>query len=100
MIPHLAEEAWARLGHSDMLVDTAWPQHHPELAKETTITVGVQVNGKLRGTIDIAPGMAEAAVRALALAEAQAQERIRAALEGRVIRKVIVVPDRVVNLVV
>ena len=100
MVPHLAEEAWARLGRSTMLVDTPWPRHEPALAKELTITVGVQVNGKLRGTIDIVPGMAEAAVRELALAEAQAQERIRTALEGRAIRKVIIVPDRIVNLVV
>ena len=71
------------------------------LTREDVITLAVQVNGKLRGSIEnVARGLDEAAVRALALKEAEAQERIKNALEGKAIRKVIVVPDRIVNLVV
>ena len=100
MIPHLAEEAWARLGHHTLMVDQSWPTHDEALAREDIVTLGVQVNGKLRGTFDVAPGLDEASVRALALKEAEAQEPIRNALAGKAIRKVIVVQDRIVNLVV
>ncbi|MSP20939.1 MAG: leucine--tRNA ligase [Alphaproteobacteria bacterium] len=100
MIPHLAEEAWQRLGHATLVADEAWPDHDDALAREEVITLGVQVNGKLRGTIDVAPGTDEGAVRALALREADIQERIKNALEGKPIRKVIVVQDRIVNIVV
>jgi leucyl-tRNA synthetase len=96
MMPHLGEEAWAALGHTTLLADTPWPDFDPDLAKEQTITVGVQVNGKLRGTIHISPGLGEDEVRELALA----QERVQSALEGKKIRKIIVIPDRIVNVVV
>ncbi|MBT3396409.1 MAG: class I tRNA ligase family protein, partial [Alphaproteobacteria bacterium] len=96
MMPHMAEEAWALLGHTTPLTETPWPTFDPELAAEQTVTVGVQVNGKLRGTLHIPPGLDEAEVRELALA----QDRVQLAIEGREIRKVIVVPDRIVNVVV
>ena len=96
MMPHLAEEAWAALGHRTPLTETPWPDFDPELAQEQTITVGVQVNGKLRGTLNVAPGLGENEIQALALA----QERVVLAIEGRPVRKVIVVPDRIVNVVV
>ncbi len=100
MTPHIAEEAWARLGHRTLVTDESWPGADEGLAREDVVTLGVQVNGKLRGTLDVAVGTEEAAVRALALKEAESQERIRNALEGKPIRKVIVVKDRVVNIVV
>ncbi len=101
MTPHLAEEVWVRLGHTPLLVDEPWPVHEEALAREDVITLAVQVNGKLRGSIqNVARGLDEASVRALALREADGQERIKNALEGKPIRKVIVVPDRIVNLVV
>ena len=100
MMPHLAEEAWAGLGHKALLCETPWPEHDPALAREDVVTIGVQVNGKLRGTLEIGAGQDEATIRERALAEAKVQERIAHAIEGRTIRKVIVVPDRVVNLVV
>ncbi len=96
MMPHLGEEAWAALGHNTLLADTPWPDFDPGLTKEQTITVGVQVNGKLRGTIQIPPGLGEDEVRELALA----QERVHLALEGKKIRKIIVIPNRIVNVVV
>jgi leucyl-tRNA synthetase len=66
------------------------------LAAEQTVTVGVQVNGKLRCTLDITPALGEAEVRELALD----QDRVKLAIDGRPVRKVIVVPDRIVNVVV
>ena len=96
MMPHMAEEAWALLGHTTPLTETQWPEFNPELAAEQTVTVGVQVNGKLRCTLDITPALGEAEVRELALD----QDRVKLAIDGRPVRKVIVVPDRIVNVVV
>ena len=96
MMPHMAEEAWALLGHTTPLTETPWPEFDPVLAAEQTVTVGVQVNGKLRGTLHITPGLGEAEVRKLALD----QDRVKLAIDGRAVRKVIVVPDRIVNVVV
>jgi len=95
MVPHLAEECWARLGHSALVAETPWPAFDPALAREDTITIAVQVNGKRRGEMEIARGTAAADLekRALAL------EPVQRALEGRAPRKVIVVPDRIVNVV-
>ena len=96
MMPHFAEEAWVVLGQQTLLTETPWPDFDSELAQEQTITVGIQVNGKLRGTLNVAPGLGENEIQTLALA----QERVVLAIEGRPVRKVIVVPDRIVNVVV
>ena len=100
MTPHLAEEMWQRLGHTTLITDEVWPGHDEALARDETITVGVQVNGKLRGTLEIPVGLDDASVRVRALQEVDRQERLRSAIEGRPIRKVIVVQDRIVNIVV
>ena len=96
MTPHLAEEAWAALGHKTTLVKTPWPEADTALVVEDTITIAVQVNGKLRSTIDMARGAAKEDVEDAALEDA----KIKQAVEGKEIRKVIVVPDRIVNIVV
>ncbi len=94
-IPHIAEELWTLLGHRDMLVDKAWPEADMRLVADTTVTVAVQVNGKLRGTIELARDIdkAEAEKAALALAAVQTL------LDGKAPKKVIVVPNRIVNVV-
>ena len=96
MLPHLGEELWSELGHDDLLTDVAWPAADPALLVEDSVTVAVQVNGKLRGTIDLPKDVdakiAEAAALALDLVQAQ--------LDGRPPRKVVVVPNRIVNVVV
>jgi len=96
MMPHLAEELWSRLGHSTMLVDERWPEADPALLVENQVTVAVQVNGKLRGTValprDAANDQAEQAALALA--------PVAKALDGKKPRKVIVVPNRIVNVVI
>ncbi len=95
-MPHLGEELWRRLGHERLLVDEPWPVADPAYLVKGTVTLGVQVNGKLRGTIDVAAGAGEAESRAAALA----LPGVSSALQGRSPRKVIVVPNRIVNVVV
>ncbi|MBI5163747.1 MAG: leucine--tRNA ligase, partial [Magnetospirillum sp.] len=96
MMPHLAEEMWQALGHATLLVDTPWPEADPALLVEDTVTVAVQVNGKLRATVDLPkdadPTLAEQTALALA--------PVIAAMSGKPARKVVVVPNRIVNVVV
>ncbi|HKX80125.1 MAG TPA: leucine--tRNA ligase [Novosphingobium sp.] len=94
MMPHLAEEAWARIGE-DLVADAAWPIFDPALLVEDEVTIAVQVKGKLRDTITVAKGTGREELEALALAS----EKVQRALEGAEPKKVIVVPDRLVNLV-
>ena len=93
--PHLAEEAWAALGGSGMVVDAAWPEFDPALLVEDQVTLAIQVNGKLRDTLNAPRGLDRAAVEELALGS----EKVQRLLEGSAPRKVIVVPDRLVNIV-
>ncbi len=95
MMPHLAEELWRQLGHQTLLVNEAWPKADPALVTEDTMTVAVQVNGKLRGTLELPRNCDTAAAEAAALA-LPAVQRL---LEGKKPRKVIVVPNRIVNVV-
>ena len=95
MMPHLAEESWQRLGHSALVIETPWPVADPELVKLREITIAVQFNGKRRAEMAIAPGTSAADLEARALA----LEPIKKALAGKPARKVIVVPDRIVNVV-
>jgi len=94
--PHIAEELWERLGKPYSVHTQAWPQADEEAAKEDMLTLIVQVNGKLRDRILVDPGISDEDAKKLALASEAAQQ----SLEGRPIRKVIVVPERLVNIVV
>jgi leucyl-tRNA synthetase len=95
MMPHLAEALWHELGHETLLADQPWPKADPALTVEDSVTVAVQVNGKLRATLTLPrdgdPAAAE--VEALAL------PAVRRALDGRAPRKVIIVSNRIVNVV-
>ena len=95
MVPHLAEEAWAALGESGLIADAAWPEVDPALLVEDEVTIAVQVNGKLRDTLTVAKDMASADLEQAALSA----EKIVRALDGKAPRKVIVVPNRLVNIV-
>ena len=96
MMPHIAEELWLQLGHEVMLTDTGWPEVDETLLVEDSATVAVQVNGKLRGTIDLPIGLKgkEAEEAALSL------PRVVEAIGDKNVRKVIVVPDRIINVVI
>jgi len=96
MMPHLAEELWQRLGHDTLLADTAWPAADLALLVEDTITIGVQVNGKLRGTVDLPRDADRETAESLALA----LDGVQRAMAGKTARKVIVVPNKIVNVVV
>lgn len=93
--PHLGEEIWNRLGHSTTLAYVAWPSFDEALAKDDLITVAVQVNGKLRGTLEVAPDIAQADVIELA----KADENVKKFLTGAIVKE-IYVPGKIVNLVV
>ena len=96
MMPHLAEELWQRLGHERLLAETAWPVADPAWLAAEEVTVAVQVNGKRRAEIRLVPGAARAAAREAALAD----EAVQRAMGGKPPRRVIVVPDKIVNVVV
>jgi leucyl-tRNA synthetase len=95
MTPHLAEELWERLGHRTLVADAPWPAADPAWLRAATVTLAVQVNGKRRGELELPAGAAEAAAREAALA----LEGVQRALDGKPVRRVIVVPDRIVNVV-
>ncbi|HSC20052.1 MAG TPA: leucine--tRNA ligase [Rhizomicrobium sp.] len=95
MMPHLAESCWQALGHEALVVDEPWPKADPDLVRQDVITIAVQVNGKLRGTIEMARGAEKSSVESAALA----LEPVARALDGKPPRRVVVVPDRIVNIV-
>ncbi len=94
--PHLAEECWTRLGHDGLIANAAWPVFDPALAQDDVYILPVQVNGKKRGEISIANGATEEQIRETALAD----EGVKRHLEGVSIRKIIIVPNRILNFVV
>lgn len=95
MAPHLAEEAWALLGQPGLVCDAAWPIANPALLIDDEVTIAVQVNGKLKGDFTAAKGSDKAALEAAALALPGVQRT----LDGAAPKKIIVVPDRLVNIV-
>ena len=95
MAPHLAEECWAQLGGEGMVADAPWPNFDKALLVDEQVTLAVQVNGKLRDTLTAPRGLDRAAAEALALAS----DKVQRQLDGAAPRKVIVVPDRLVNIV-
>jgi leucyl-tRNA synthetase len=95
MAPHLAEEAWALTDGPGMVAESDWPKFDPAMLVDDQVTIAIQVNGKLRDTVTAPRGLDRAATEALALSS----EKIRRQLDGATPRKVIVVPDRLVNIV-
>ncbi len=99
--PHVAEELWESLGHEGGLLakasqDRKWPPADPELAQKEELEIPIQVNGKLRSRVVVSPDISEEELRASALADA----KVRALIDGHEVMKVIVVPQRLVNIVV
>ena len=95
MMPHLAEEMWQHLGHETMVAETAWPQADAALARDEQVTIAVQVNGKLRGTLDFPRDAAANEVEEAALALPQ----VTRLLDGKAPKKVVIVPNRIVSVV-
>ena len=95
VMPHLAEECWQVMGHAAMVVDTSWPSVIAEFTASDEVTVAVQVNGKRRDEMTLSKGLASAAVEEMVLAS----ELVQRAIAGKTVVKIIVVPDRIVNIV-
>ena len=93
--PHIAEEMWAKLGHETLLADAPWPEADAALTVDETITIAIQVNGKLRASIEAQRDAPKEDLEAAALADPNVQRN----LDGKAPRKVIVVPNRIVNVV-
>jgi leucyl-tRNA synthetase len=95
MMPHLAEQCWNELGHSKLVAETPWPRYDPALVKSDQVMMAVQVNGKRRAEFGIVKDADSKAVETIALQ----QEAVIRALDGKAPKKVIVVPNRIVNIV-
>ena len=95
-MPHLAEECWARIGGEGLVSATGWPEVDASLLVDDSVILPIQVNGKKRGEISVAKTASKEDVEAMALAE----ERVASFLSGQAVKKVIVVPGRIVNIVV
>jgi len=93
--PHFAEEIWETLGHSDSLACTRWPEFDAALAAEEEVEIAVQVNGKIRGRFTAPVGLTKEATEEMALKD----PKVQAAVEGKTVRKVIVIPEKLVNIV-
>jgi leucyl-tRNA synthetase len=94
--PYLTHELWEMLGETSDLLRAPWPQYDPALAKEEEVEIAIQVNGKIRSRIVVPADAEEAQVRELALAD----EKIKAAIAGKEVVKVLVVRGRLVNIAV
>ncbi|WP_370178091.1 leucine--tRNA ligase [Alteriqipengyuania sp.] len=95
MMPHLAEEAWAAIGNTSLVAAAAWPEVDEALLQDESVTIAVQHKGKLRDTLTAPKGASKEVLEEMALAS----EKVQRSLDGAEIRKVIVVPDRLVNIV-
>ncbi|MEM8833739.1 MAG: leucine--tRNA ligase [Pseudomonadota bacterium] len=95
MMPHLAEELWQSLGHDTILADSPWPSYNEKLLAADTVTIGVQVNGKVRATISHDASASKEDIEKIAINDPAIQK----AIDGKDIKKTIVVPGRIVNVV-
>jgi leucyl-tRNA synthetase len=95
MMPHLAEECWAMLGHKTLVAEAPWPRVERDLLIEDTVTLPVQINGKKRAEVTVARNATNAEIEAAILA----LDVVKKALDGKTPKKVIIVPQRIVNVV-
>jgi leucyl-tRNA synthetase len=95
MMPHLAESCWQALGHDKLVAETPWPHYDPALTASDSVTIAIQVNGKRRGEITMLKNADSKDVEAAALRD----EAVSRALDGKMPKKIIVVPNRIVNIV-
>jgi leucyl-tRNA synthetase len=96
IIPHVCQQLWEHLGHDSDIVTAAWPLVDESALQLDTIDMVVQVNGKLRGKFSVAVNASREQIEALVLAD----EHVQRYIEGKAIKKLIVVPQKLVNIVV
>jgi len=93
--PHICHALWQQLGHSDLVIDASWPQADDSALVQDTLSIVIQVNGKLRGHIDVPASASREEIEAAA----RTNENVLRYVDGLTIRKVIVVPNKLVNIV-
>jgi leucyl-tRNA synthetase len=96
MVPHISEELWSMLGHRELLLETAWPAWDEQALKAEEVLIVVQINGKLRSRITVPSDAGDKELEALSLED----PRVREFIEGKQVRRVIVVPKKLINIVV
>jgi leucyl-tRNA synthetase len=95
MAPHISEELWQALGHSESLAHASWPECNPQYLQESVVEVPIQINGKVRGHVTVPVNAGEDEVKEAALAD----PRVKKYLEGSSVRKVIVIPKKLISVV-
>jgi leucyl-tRNA synthetase len=96
MVPHFCEELWQNTGHQESMDSASWPRFDPDAAREDELTIVVQVNGKVRTRLQVAPDISDDQLKEMALAD----ERVVRFMDGRTAKKIIVVQRKLVNIVV
>ena len=96
MLPHLAEEMWEKLGADHLVLDTPWPSYEPALLEDHTCTIVVQINGKIRGSMELPIDSPEAEVQTIAMRI----ENVQKLLDNKTVQKMVFVPNKIVNFVV
>jgi len=95
IVPHMTDVLWRSLGHAQSVADAAWPEADAEAMERESLTLVVQVNGKVRGRLDVAVDLDQATLERMALEEPNVQRMIA----GKTVRKLVIVPGRLVNVV-
>ena len=96
IVPHITDALWTELGYTEPLIDAAWPQSDPTVLEQNEIEMVVQINGKLRGKITVTKNAKQKQIENQAVED----EKVKRNLEGKTIKKIIVIPERLVNIVV
>lgn len=96
MMPHLAETCWSDLGHEDLVSQALWPEADRSLIREDVITLPIQINGKKRADVVLPRDADETTIRATVLAD----DSVQKAIDGRPVKRVVIVRERIVNVVV
>jgi leucyl-tRNA synthetase len=94
--PHLAEELWEQIGHTDLLINEPWPQFNEELIKDESFTLAIQVNGKVRSTLEIAADSSEEDIKNAALQD----ENVKKWVDGKEIIKIVYVKGKLLSIVI
>ena len=96
IVPHITDALWVELGHNEPLIDAIWPKSDPDALEQNEIEMVVQINGKLRGKITVTKNAEQKQIENQAVED----EKVKRNLEGKTIKKIIVIPERLVNIVV
>lgn len=95
-VPHFCEELWQKIGHNESIVKAAWPKYDPKMLIEETVTIVVQVNGKLRAKLEVSADISEDELKNLVLSD----EKLKPWIRGKKVRNFILIPKKLVNIVV